>query len=222
MIVLEPYLEPTKYVDITQEIRIFAERLIEGSTCNIDAAIRIFKFIRDLKFGASPIYKASEVLRNRNKPLICVSKAILQVALYRSIGIPSRFHTWKVKFSDETVAKINNLLFSKSEKKFRGDRIIYHVAAEVYLDKWIVADATIDSKLNKVFDVHEWNGKDDYLLKGFTFLEDLGTSNDVPKLVLDVTSGKGLPVHLRIIYPVLMKIFNRKLNSFLEKIRRDC
>ncbi|MHA1470496.1 MAG: transglutaminase-like domain-containing protein [Candidatus Asgardarchaeia archaeon] len=219
---MEPYLEPTKYVDITQEIRRFAERLIEGSTCNINAAIRIFNFIRDLKFGASPIYKASEVLRNRNKPLICVSKAILQVALYRSIGIPSRFHTWKVKFSDETVAKINNLLFSKSKKKFRGDRIIYHVAAEVYLDKWIVADATIDSKLNKVFDVHEWNGRDDYLLKGFTFLEDLGTSKDVPKLVLDVTSGKGLPVHLRVIYPVLMKIFNRKLNSFLEKIRRDC
>jgi len=219
---LESYLKPTRYVDITQEIRELAERLVNGSQNTLDAAIRIFNFVRDLKFGASPIYKASEVLRNKDKPLICVSKAILQVSLYRSIGIPSRFHTWKVRLSDETIAKMNKLLFPDSKKKFRGNRTIYHVAAEVYLDRWIIADATIDRGLSKIFDVSEWNGHDDYLLKGFTFLEDLGASEDIPQVVLDVTSGKGLPIYLRIIYPILAKAFNKKLNTLLEEIRRDC
>ena len=219
---MESYLKPTRYVDITQEIRELAERLVNGSQNTLDAAIRIFNFVRDLKFGASPIYKASEVLRNKDKPLICVSKAILQVSLYRSIGIPSRFHTWKVRLSDETIAKMNKLLFPDSKKKFRGNRTIYHVAAEVYLDRWITADATIDRGLSKIFDVSEWNGHDDYLLKGFTFLEDLGTSEDIPQVVLDVTSGKGLPIYLRIIYPILAKVFNKKLNALLEEIRRDC
>ena len=215
-------MESSEYVDITKDIQNFAKELTKGAINKVDAAVRIFNFIREIKFGASPIYKASESLKRRDKPLICASKATLQVALCRSIGIPSRFHTWKVKLSEDTVEKINELFFSRSKIKFRSNRTMYHVAAEVYLDKWIIADATIDSKLNKVFKVHEWNGRDDYLLEGFTFLEDLGTSKDLLQVVINISKGKGLPIHLRIVYPLIASIFNRSLNNLLERIRKDC
>ncbi|RLG41138.1 MAG: hypothetical protein DRO05_04740 [Thermoproteota archaeon] len=68
-----------------------------------------FYFVRDIKWGASPIYRASEALRRKDEPRICVSKAILQLALCRNIEIPARFHYWRVKFSEEVVRRINEL-----------------------------------------------------------------------------------------------------------------
>jgi len=105
----EQYLRATKYVDSSPELLRLCEKIRENSRDEIESAISVFYFVRDIKWGASPIYRASEALRRKDEPRICVSKAILQLALCRNIEIPARFHYWRVKFSEEVVRRINEL-----------------------------------------------------------------------------------------------------------------
>ena len=155
-----------------------------GTKDRVGRAIKVFNFVRDLKFGASPIYCASQVLKHLNEPLICTSKAALQVACYRALGLPSRFHVWQVRVSDEAVHRINELLFADSERKFSGSLVLHHVAAEVFIGRWIICDATIDSSLCSVFKIPNWDGKSDVFMDGFDYLKDLGSFRDIPKFVV--------------------------------------
>ena len=41
------------------------------------------------------------------------------------------------------------------------------------MGRWIVADATVDFELRRVFRVNEWNGVQDVYLGFFEFLDDL-------------------------------------------------
>lgn len=215
----EEYLKPTKYADITPEVQALAARLTKGFGDDQAKAVAIFYFIRDLKFGGSPIYAASKAVKYLERPLICASKAILQVALLRSVGIPARFHIWRGKFSGEVSKKISELL-SLRRGSFKDSREIYHVAAEVYLGKWIVADATVDSALSKVIKPSEWDGKEDALMEDFEVLEDLGSSADIPPEIIELETGRFLPLHLRLLYPLLKRGFYRKLNRAFERARR--
>ena len=216
---MDEFLSSSKYADITPEVRNLAEKLSKGTKNKREAAIKIFYFIRDLKFGASPIYKASEVLKHLNQPLICASKAALQVACCRALGIPSRFHTWKVSVSDDVISKINELLFAKSKRKFKKGGILFHVSTEVFLDRWIIADATIDRSLNLIFKIKDWDGETDVLLDGFEYLEDLGSSIDIPEIVIKFSKGSYLPFYLRPFAPFIMNMFNRRLNLIFKRIR---
>jgi len=47
------------------------------------------------------------------------------------------------------------------------------MVAEVFLRRWIVADATVDFELHRVFRVNEWDGVRDVYLGFFEFLDDL-------------------------------------------------
>lgn len=217
--VMTEYLKPTKYADITPEVQALAARLTKGTSDDRTKALAIFHFVRDLKFGGSPIYSASKAVKRLKRPLICVSKAILQVALLRSVGIPARFHTWRGKFSEGVSKKISELL-SLRGGSFKSSREIYHVAAEVYLGKWIVADATVDGALRKVIRPSEWDGKEDVFMKDFEVLEDLGSSADIPPEIIDLEAGRFLPLHLRLLYPLFKRGFYRKLNRVFERARR--
>lgn len=218
-ILREEYLKPTKYADITPEVQALAARLTKGFGDDQAKAVAIFYFIRDLKFGGSPIYAASKAVKCLERPLICASKAILQVALLRSVGIPARFHIWRGKFSGEVSKKISELL-SLRRGSFKGSREIYHVTAEVYLDRWIIADATVDSALSKIIKPSEWDGKKDVFIEDFEVLEDLGSSADIPQRLIDLEAGRILPLHLRLLYPLLKRWFYRKLNRAFERVRR--
>ena len=215
---LEPYLRRTKYVDSSPDLLRLCEKIREHSRDEVEAAVAVFYFIRDIKWGASPIYRASEALRRKEEPQICVSKAILQVALCRNIGIPARFHYWKVKFSDEVVRRINELFFSGERRKFRNAEL-HHVTAEVYLGEWFVADATIDKGLEPIFRANEWNGRESVLINGFDFIEDYGVYTDVPKEVIEVSRGKGLPFYMRPFFPLIMRSMNKRINQLLDCIR---
>jgi len=212
------YLSETPYVDSSPELLRLCEKIRRQSSSKRDAAIAVFYIVREIKWGASPIYRASEALKRRKEPQICVSKAALQVALCRKLGIPARFHYWRVRFSDEVVRRINDLLFRESRRKFRNAEL-HHVAAEVYLGSWIVADATIDKGLEPVFTSNEWDGERDAYIKGFDFLEDCGVYADVPKAVIEICGGRGLPFYLRPFSPLIMRAVNRWINDLLDRIR---
>ena len=213
------YLKPSYYADVTPEVIKFVKRISSGAKNQTERAIKVFNFVRDLKFGASPIYRASQVLNHLNEPLICASKAALQVACYRALGLPSRFHVWKVRVSDETVRKINDLLFADSKNKFRSSWILHHVAAEVFIDRWIISDATIDKSLCSVFRISEWDGKSDVFMDGFEYLEDLGSFKDIPEFVVRLSKGSFLPFYLKPFSRLIIRSFNRKLNSIFDKLR---
>jgi transglutaminase-like putative cysteine protease len=214
----DEYLQRTPYVDDSFELRKALEELIESPSDKTKTAVSIFDFVRDIKWGASPIYKASEAVKKRDKPQICVSKAVLQVALCRIAKIPSRFHCWKVKFSQETINKINETLFKDTKRKFHSTEL-YHVAAEVYLGTWLVADATIDKALEPIFVSNEWIGKTHALIKGFDFLEDYGVFSDVPKIAIDANKMRKLPIYIRPFSLPLTWLFNRQINQLLEDLR---
>lgn len=215
---LDEYLQKTRYVDDSFELRKTVEKLQSRPFDETKVAVSIFNFVQDIKWGASPIYKASESIKKRDKPQICVSKAILQVALCRIAGIPSRFHCWKVRFSQETVEKINETLFKNAKKNFRTAEL-YHVAAEVFLDSWLVADATIDKALEPIFVSSKWTGKNNALIKGFDFLEDHGTSSEVPKIAIEASKVKNLPIYIKPFAHIITWLFNKQINQLLENLR---
>ena len=216
---LEEYLKLGGYVDSSEELINFVSNLKNLLPNNNTAvALRIFNFVKEIKWGASPIYKASQAFRKRDRPQICVSKAILQVALCRIAKIPARFHCWKVKFSQNVIDRINDALFKKSSQKFRN-RELFHVAAEVYLDSWFVADATIDKGLNSIFPPTMWNGKSNAYQKGFEIIEDYGNFADVPEITLKV-NRLAVPFYLKPLSPIVSFLANRRINSLLEKLRQ--
>jgi len=216
---LDEYFRSSYYANITREVAVFAKRISDGAKNKAEIAVKIFNFIRDLKFGASPIYRASQVLEHLDKPLICASKAALQVACYRALGIPSRFYVWKVRVSDRTVQKINELLFTNSKRKFRSNLLLYHVAAEVFIERWVISDATIDKSLCSVFRISSWDGKSDVFMDGFDYLEDLGSFKDIPEFVVKLNKGSFLPFYLRPFRSLIIKSFNKKLNLLFDRLR---
>lgn len=72
--------------------------------------------------------------------------------------------------------------------------------------RWIVADATVDFELHRVFRVNEWDGVRDIYLGFFEFLDDLGSFRDVPRFVVEASRGRLLPFCLRLFAPLIMRI----------------
>jgi len=214
----ELYLSKTEYVDSSPDLLRLCRVLEERSKNKKEAAVAVFYWVRDIKWGFSPIYKASEALRRREEPQICVSKAILQVALLRNLGIPARFHYWVIKFSNNVINAINELIFKGERRKFRNAKL-HHVAAEVYLGEWIIADSTIDKGLKPVFQPNEWNGEESVLIKGFDLLKDCGVYADVPREVIEISKGRDLPLFLKPFYPLIMRRMSKQINQLLDRIR---
>jgi transglutaminase-like putative cysteine protease len=152
-------------------VKATAEKIIEATETSKEAAIKIFYYVRDkipLAF-LDPWKTASETLRLGKGS--CLTKATLQVALLRSVGIPARFRIMEFKGNnpDEWEGILPKFAVSKMPERW------YHYFGEVYVeDKWVMADATFDKVL--LPDIENWDGnKDIYEIEDEAILSDMGS-----------------------------------------------
>ena len=103
--------------------------------------------------------KASDLLkRNRG---YCVEKAVLLAAAARAVGVPSRLSFYIVK---------NHIATDKLEKLLKKDYLVFHGAAELYLDnKWLKTTPAFDKNLCKYLNVEplEFDGSSDSIFQEF-------------------------------------------------------
>ena len=169
---LEKYLRASVLCDCDNPIvKSTAEKIIETAKTSKDAAIRIFYFVRDeipLAF-LDPWKTASQTLRLGKGS--CLTKATLQVALLRSVGIPARFRIMEFKGNDpdEWEGIVPKFAVSRMPERWS------HYLGEVYVEgKWIMADATFDKAL--LPDIENWDGdKDVYSIEDKAILSDIGS-----------------------------------------------
>ena len=154
---LEGYLSVTKLVDSDHPlVRAAALKVVGEAETPKDAAVRISSFVRDKIPLAivNPWKTASETLRMRKGS--CLTKATLQVALLRSVGIPARFRVVEFKGNDpaEWLGIVPSFSVSRLPERWS------HIFGEVYIEgRWIMADATFDKAL--VPDTDDWDGEKD-------------------------------------------------------------
>lgn len=168
---LEEYLAADKLVDSNNHfVATTALKVTEEAETPKDAAVKIFRFVRDQISLAivNPWKIASETLRIRRGS--CLTKATLQVALLRSLGIPARFRVVEFKGNDPEQWDGIMPSFSVSRLPERWS----HIFAEIYLEgRWIMADATFDKAL--IPDTDNWDGeKDVCCIEPQDVLADLG------------------------------------------------
>ena len=139
------YLQPTEFCDCNnEEIIKHAQMMSKGASTSKEKAVKIFYFVRDkIPFGVdSPDTKASVTLKKGYG--YCVTKTNLQIALLRSIGIPSRYH--QVVLNKEILKGI----LPNTVYKMVDEKIWYHPWCECYRsDKWIPNDTVFDKRLDE-------------------------------------------------------------------------
>lgn len=168
---LEDFLKPSELCDSDDPlVKATGERMTEKAKTPKDAAIRIFYFVRDkipLAF-VNPNKTASETLRIGKGS--CFTKATLQLALLRSVGIPARFRIMKFNGNDpdEWEGILPKMAVSMMPEQFP------HYLVEVHIEgRWIMADATFDKSL--IADIEDWNGEDDICsIEDEAILSDMG------------------------------------------------
>ena len=140
---MEVFLKSTETIDCdAASIKEKALEVTKGLQTDKDKAIALFYFVRDrIRHNAyTPLYdsnryKASSTLRAGDG--MCQNKAILLVALARSVGIPAR-----LGFVD-----VEDYQLSESFKQMIGgvNTMPFHGFAELYIDgKWVHASPAYD------------------------------------------------------------------------------
>ncbi|MBU2467575.1 MAG: transglutaminase-like domain-containing protein [Proteobacteria bacterium] len=143
---LEDFLVPAPGVQCEPaEIFELARRTAQGSTNDMEAARRLFEFVRDtvrysvrVPFDSLDDYLALNTLaRGRG---YCVQKAALLCALARAVGIPSR-----LGFAD-----IENNLLPEELFKITGGKVLsYHCFVEWFIGgAWHKATPSFDKALS--------------------------------------------------------------------------
>jgi transglutaminase-like putative cysteine protease len=168
---LEDFLRPSELCDSDNPlVKLTAEEITKNAKTPKDAAFEIFYFVRDkipLAF-VNPYTTASETLRLRKGS--CFTKATLQMALLRAVGIPARFRVMEFKGNDpnEWEGILPSLVVSRMPEQFP------HYFAEVHIEgRWIMADATFDKSL--IADIEGWNGEEDVCsIEEEAILSDMG------------------------------------------------
>ena len=179
---LQEFVTPTELCDAANPgIQSKALELAGNSRTPVEAAIRVFYFVRDsCAFGLSNAdEKASETLKSGVG--WCITKTNLEVALLRSLGIPARYHQiWVSKKSLKGIT--SNLLH-----RMVPEPIEIHPWCECYLDgKWIACEVTFDKgtylagQAVGTFEkgnpsVIDWDGKSDCNWVSGFMLKDIGT-----------------------------------------------
>ena len=90
---MDECLKPTMLCDFDNaKVRDKAREIIKGVNTPKDMALKVFYFVRDeITFGLDYFdSKASHTLDKKKG--FCFTKANLQVALLRAVGIPARYH----------------------------------------------------------------------------------------------------------------------------------
>ena len=136
---MNEYLQATRLVDLdAPTVQETAARLVQGVSTPREAAVEIYRFVRDeVKFGYNhrDAIPASEVLRDGYGQ--CNTKSVLLVTLLRAAGIPARFHLAQV---DKAVqwGVMPPLAY-----RFAPDGVT-HTWVEVHLNgHWIVLEGVI-------------------------------------------------------------------------------
>ncbi|HEC57125.1 MAG TPA: transglutaminase domain-containing protein [Candidatus Syntrophoarchaeum butanivorans] len=156
---LLPYLRPTILCEAHHpEIREEALRIVEGAETSIDAAMMIFYYmISRIKYAMEPPKTSPDALRTRKGN--CFTKAGLQIALLRSVGIPGRYSF------DKTLLKVIKIVVPREIFEKMPGKFTIHQSADAYhieRRKWIQCDTTFDEGLMPF--PYNWNGKTDLLL----------------------------------------------------------
>jgi transglutaminase-like putative cysteine protease len=185
---MKEYLQPTEFLDFDQEIvREFAEKHTLGTTTDKEKAVKLYYAVRD-GFQYNPYVldlrreglKASD-LAKRNSGY-CVEKAVLLAASARAVGVPSRLSFYIVR---------NHIATEKLEQKLKKNYLVFHGAAEVFLDeKWLKATPAFNVSLCKYLGVEplEFDGTQDSIFQEYdhkgnvfmSYLHDYGAFDDLP------------------------------------------
>jgi hypothetical protein len=168
---LEEFLSASELCDSNhQMVKKAGKKISETSGTMKKSAVDIFYFVRDeipLAF-VHPWTSASETIKMRRGS--CLTKATLQVALLRSVGIPARFRIFEFRGDDpkEWEGILPSFAISRMPERW------VHYLAEVYVeDRWLMADATFDRAL--IPDIDDWDGEKDVCsIEENAILSDLG------------------------------------------------
>ena len=112
----------------------------------------------------------------------CIDKAILLIACYRALGIPSRIHLAKVS---------NHIATERLEKVISTNELTPHGLVDVFVnDQWVKCSPAFNKELCDMYnvDVLEFDGTKDSVFQEYnrdddlfmSYLEDYGSFEDVP------------------------------------------
>lgn len=184
----ETYLTPTYFIDCdSKTINEFADDVCSGEKDPVKQAVKLYYAVRDgikydpysLEISRSSM-KASTILERKFG--YCVAKALVLVALTRSVQIPARLGLADVR---------NHLNSKRLMAMMETDLFIYHGFAELYLnDKWVKATPAFDLELCNRADVKplEFDGTYDSVFHEFNtkgtrhmeYVTDHGHFSDLP------------------------------------------
>lgn len=185
---MDNYLKPTAIIDSDNPlIHEKAADITKGCSTVSDKTKALFYFVRDgIKYNLyllsdKPEYfKASTILQQGEG--FCIQKAVLMVALCRSLGIPSRLHIAAIR---------NHLAPEKVQKLIKGNIFPTHGYCGVLIeDKWVKVAPTFDKEMcqKNRFNTVEFDGKHDAILpalnvdgqKHIEYVTDRGHFDDMP------------------------------------------
>lgn len=185
---MQEYLQPTEFLDFDRKsVREFADKNTVGAKSEKEKAVALYYAVRD-GFQYNPYLidlrreglRASDLLtRNRG---YCVEKAVLLAASLRAVGVPSRLSFYIVR---------NHIATEKLEKALKKNYLVFHGAAEVFLDgNWLKTTPAFNAGLCKYLNVEplEFDGTADSIFQEYdhkgnvfmTYLHDYGAFADLP------------------------------------------
>jgi transglutaminase-like putative cysteine protease len=136
------YRSPAEYVDSDHPLVVAAAKRLTARAAPAEAAIQIFNFVRDLRYGAPDFedlssFRASETLARGGG--YCVPKACAFTALARAAGLAAR-----LAFADVT----NHLASTRTLELMGGRTFAWHGYAQIWIDRrWVSVSPTFDTEL---------------------------------------------------------------------------
>jgi len=185
---MEQYLRPTEFLDFNDEtVSRFAAVNTVGAVTDTEKAVALYYAVRD-GFQYDPYVhdlrkdglRASKLLTKTRG--YCVEKAVLLAAGARAVGIPSRLSFYIVR---------NHIATGRLEKILKKDYLVFHGAAEVYLEgKWLKTTPAFDKRLCDFLGVEplEFDGTSDSIFQKFDksgnafmeYIHEYGDFDDLP------------------------------------------
>ena len=133
---MQEYLQPTEFLDFdNKSVREYAEKYTLGITTDTEKAVKLYYAVRDgfqynpyiLDLRREGLTASNLLTRNRG---YCVEKAVLLAACARAVGVPSRLSFYIVQ---------NHIATGKLEEILNSNKLVFHGAAEVFLNDFSLA-----------------------------------------------------------------------------------
>ncbi len=185
---MNEYLEPTEFLDFDDaSVREFAERNSDAKKSAKENAVSLYNAVRDgFRYNPNRLDLRREGLKASNlltrKSGYCVEKAVLLAASARAVGIPSRLSFYIVR---------NHIATDKLEKILRVNYLVFHGAAEMFLDgEWLKTTPAFDRRTCDFLKVEplEFDGAKDSIFQEYDksgnvfmeYLHEYGDFADLP------------------------------------------